>query len=67
MKTTKPERLLTNAEAAELLGLTPRSLEQLRNRGRGPVYTYVGRFPRYSRKHLNEYLASRGRIPTNAR
>lgn len=65
MKRGKPEKLLTNAEAAELLGITPRSLEKLRGRGRGPIWTYVGRYPRYSRRHIVEYLAARAKVPTN--
>lgn len=54
----KPARLLTNAEAAKVLGITPRALEQLRQRRRGPLVTYVGRFPRYSTNHINEYLTA---------
>lgn len=59
-----PERLLSNAEAAEVLGLEPRALERLRNKptgDRGPVVTYVGRSPRYSRRSLAAYLESNAR------
>jgi len=67
MKRNQPERLLTNDEAAEVLGIKPRALEQLRGRNRGPIVTYVGRFPRYSRRHINQYLAANARVPTDAR
>lgn len=60
---TAPSRLLSNAEAAHLLGLTPRALERLRGRGGGPVVTYVGRFPRYSRRSIDAYLEQNARYP----
>ena len=52
-------RLLTTEEAAHLLGLEKRTLERLRGAGRGPHWTYVGRYPRYSRASINAYLAGR--------
>lgn len=58
-----PEALLTTEEAAAIMGITKRALERLRAAGRGPVCTYVGRFPRYSRKHINAYLSARAREP----
>lgn len=58
-----PVRLLTTEEAAVLLGISKRALEQMRNRGRGPAYTYVGRFPRYSRASINAYLEARAKGP----
>lgn len=64
MNAPAPGRLLSNAEAAALLGLTPRQLEKRRNRGGDvPPNTYVGRSPRYSIKHINEYLIRKGRNP----
>lgn len=66
--TRKPitEPLLTTEEAAALLGITKRALERLRGAGRGPVCTYVGRFPRYSRKHIIVYLEAHARGARNA-
>lgn len=62
MSARKPARLLTTAEAAALLGIKPRALEVMRNRGGGPAYTMVGRFPRYSHASITAYLASRARL-----
>ena len=56
-----PAPLLTTEEAAVLLGITKRSLEKLRGAGRGPQWTYVGRYPRYSRASINAYLSARAR------
>lgn len=45
---TEPARMLTGREAAELLGLSPRTLESWRNRGRGgPPWRKIGRAVRY--------------------
>lgn len=63
----KPEPLLTTEEAAAVLGITKRALERLRGAGRGPVCTYVGRFPRYARRHINEYLQAHSKVPRNAK
>lgn len=60
---TTHDRLMTTEEAATVLGISKRALERLRNAGRGPTHTYVGRFPRYSRKHINEYLSARAKAP----
>lgn len=62
-RTATVERLMTTEEAATVLGVSKRALERLRNAGRGPTHTYVGRFPRYSRKHINEYLSARAKAP----
>lgn len=59
MSTRKPQRLLDNTDAATLLGLKPRQLERMRGRGRGPQWTYVGRYPRYSLASINAYLSAR--------
>ncbi len=53
----KPQPLLSEEEAAQLLGIKPDALARLRRAGRAPLHTRVGRFPKYSRKHINEYLA----------
>ena len=55
----QPNALLTTEEAAAVLGITKRALERLRAQRRGPAFTYVGRFPRYSRASLNAYLSAR--------
>lgn len=58
-----PQRLLSTEEAAKLLGISKRSLEQMRGAGRGPAHTYVGRFPRYSLASINAYLTARTKGP----
>lgn len=52
------ERLLSEEEAAAVLGVDKEALARLRRAGRGPVHTRVGRFPKYTRKHLLAYLAA---------
>lgn len=52
-----PERLLSEAEAAELLGIKKEALARLRRAGRAPLSTRVGRYPKYARKHIHAYLA----------
>lgn len=64
-KQNTPQRLLSTDEAAKLLGIDKRALERLRCAGRGPVWTYVGRFPRYSRASINAYLNAHAVRPRN--
>ncbi|HTV19628.1 MAG TPA: helix-turn-helix domain-containing protein [Polyangiaceae bacterium] len=47
----QPEFLDTRA-AATLLGMTPKALESLRARGRGPAFVQIGRSIRYRREEL---------------
>ena len=59
------EPLLTTAQAATLLGTSPRTLEDWRLRGGGPVFRKVGRrLVRYSHPDLEEFLADGARINT---
>ncbi len=53
------EKLLTQAEAAELLAVQPASLEKWRWAGEGPRYHKVGRLVRYSLEDLERWLAGR--------
>lgn len=53
----QPQPLLSEAEAAELLGIKPEALARLRRAGRAPLHTRVGRFPKYAHKHVLAYLA----------
>lgn len=58
------EKLLTETEAAELLGLSPGSLKQDRHRRViGLPYLKVGRLVRYSPADLRAWLAARRRVP----
>jgi excisionase family DNA binding protein len=55
---TDPDALLTEDEAAELYGLSPRTFQAWRTENRGPPYVRLGRAIRYRRsalvKHLDE-------------
>ena len=50
---------LTENEAAELLGLSPRTLQSWRVRGGGPRFCKIGRAVRYRRHFLIEFLEAR--------
>ena len=61
-----PAAMLTTVEAAEVLGLSPRTLEQLRGTGAGPEYFALGRRAiRYQRRDLDRWLAARRRKSTS--
>lgn len=51
--------LLTNAEAAAFVRLSPRTLEKFRVLGGGPRYKKLGARVRYSVDDLRAWLASR--------
>lgn len=46
---------LTEEEAAEVLGLSRRTLQMWRYEGKGPVYLKLGGAIRYNRRDLEEY------------
>jgi excisionase family DNA binding protein len=57
--------LLTPPEAARLLSVSERSLENWRHRGGGPAFVRVsGRCIRYSRAALLDWIADRLRLST---
>lgn len=57
---TDPQRLLRPKEAAQWLGLSPKTLEAMRRRGNGPLFSRIGdRCVRYSVKELEAYAFSR--------
>ena len=63
--TTEADRLLTQAEAAERLGLTPRFLEARRHRGGGPAFVRISApCIRYRPADLEDYVAERIRTST---
>lgn len=58
--------LLYTAEAAYVLGLSPRTLESMRLRGGGPPYIAVtSKAVRYRRGDLEDWIASRRRLSTS--
>lgn len=62
-----PEKiLLTEAEAARLIGFTPRFLQERRYKGGGPRYVAVGsRAVRYRPEDLREWAEERLRTSTS--
>ena len=53
------QRLYTQAEAAELLCLSERTLERLRVAGTGPRFVRIGKSIRYQPSVLEAFVASR--------
>ena len=51
--------LLTEAQAAHLLSLEPRTLQAWRRRGTGPVFVMVGAAVRYRQLTLSAWLSTR--------
>ena len=54
------DKLLTQVQAAELLNVSPRTLEAWRRKRTGPRFViYSNRCLRYSERDLHEWLATR--------
>ena len=61
----RPQDMLTTTQAASVLGLSPRTLEQMRVKGGGPNYFALGkRAIRYRRHALENWLDARLRKST---
>lgn len=58
-------KLLTNDQAAALLGLSPETLPVWRVRGRGPQHIKVGRLVRYRESDLQAWLDAQTRASTS--
>lgn len=58
--------LVAQAQAAELLRLSERTLENWRVRGQGPRYIKVGRAVRYSITDLETFAAAGARLSTGS-
>jgi predicted DNA-binding transcriptional regulator AlpA len=61
------ERLLTAADAANLLRLSPSWLAKARMRGDGPAYVKLGRSIRYTETGILQWMKSRQRFSTSER
>jgi excisionase family DNA binding protein len=59
--TTRLEKLLSKEEAAELLGVSPRTLEDWRLHGTGPKGIRVGRRLRYRPADIERWLDAQAR------
>lgn len=65
VRVTMAEPLLTTGQAAAYLGTSPRTLEDWRLRGGGPVYRKVGRrLVRYDAADLERFVGDGARINT---
>ncbi len=61
----RPEQLLNTSEAASVLAVSKRTLEDWRLSGGGPTYIKLGgRLVRYAPTALAEFVAARARINT---
>ena len=58
--------LLNEKEAAELLRLSPRTLQSWRVSGGGPTYRKLGRAVRYDRSQLDAWVSARSIAHTSA-
>ena len=58
-------KLLTTTEAAEWLGLSPRTLERYRVTGEGPKFRKIGRWVRYTVADLDAWLEQCTRSSTS--
>jgi hypothetical protein len=56
---------LNTRQAAEFLGVSPRTLEGLRIRGGGPAYFKVGARVVYGKDELREFITARQRTSTS--
>jgi predicted site-specific integrase-resolvase len=58
-------KLVDQNQAAELLGISPRTMESWRVTGGGPVYIKVGGRVRYRRRDLEVWIDARRRTSTS--
>jgi hypothetical protein len=64
---TEFETLLTEEDAARLLGICKGTLRNWRCKNRGPAYVRVGSAVRYTARALREYIEIRTRRPSCVR
>lgn len=60
---SNPDALLTEREAAVVLGVKPKTLANWRGQGKGPAYVKLGRPVRYRAGTLTEWLQAHTRGP----
>ncbi|WP_114856462.1 helix-turn-helix domain-containing protein [Brachybacterium sp. YJGR34] len=56
---TRPARLLTSDDLAELLGVELRTIERWRKSGKGPPFMLFGRTVRYHPTRVQQWMVSR--------
>jgi predicted DNA-binding transcriptional regulator AlpA len=57
--------LLTEAQVADLLAISPRTLQMWRYKGGGPKYVKAGAAVRYRPADVDDWLASQARLSTS--
>ena len=62
---SQQERLMTRVEAAEFLGVPPKTLASWAYRREGPPFYKVGRHARYNVEQLERWLETK-RVETSA-
>ena len=59
------KEVMTTEEAAELLGISARTLEAMRARGHGPRFIRVGRLVRYTKSDMEAYLKEKAKCTSD--
>lgn len=66
LSNTDPDALLTEAQAADFLSISMRTLQAWRVRGGGPVFVRAGRAIRYRRRDLLDWINANTATSTSA-
>ena len=62
MTDTQDINLMTTADVAAILQLSPRTLEDWRHLKKGPIWRYVGATVRYKMSDVQDYINSLGKV-----
>lgn len=60
------EKLLDEKQAADILGLSPRTLQGWRLRGQGPQFVKIGRLTRYRPEDIEAYVKAQAQAQAKA-
>lgn len=59
------QKLLNTREVADLLGISPNTLDIWRTKNRGPKFIKVGRYVRYQQTDLENFIKDNKRGPSD--
>ena len=59
------QKLLNTREVADLLGISPNTLDIWRTKNRGPRFIKVGRYVRYQQTDLENFIKDNKRGPSD--
>ena len=59
------EKLLDTREVADLLGISPNTLDIWRTKNQGPTFIKVGRYVRYQSKDIENFIKDNKRGPSD--